>query len=65
MPIYTFYPCRPDGSSPSFKAVDLGSDKAAAETAEALLREHQSAAYMSVFLGERQVLVLERSRAAV
>lgn len=58
MPLYTFYPCKPDGSAPSFEAFDLVSDDAAALFARSLLFEHPCAAWMSVWRDERQVLTL-------
>lgn len=55
MPLYLFFPCKPDGFAPSFEALQLASDDVAAHLARALLREHPHAASMSVWRDERQV----------
>lgn len=56
MPIYTFYPCRPDGSAPTFEAFDLESDVEAQRRAIELLAQHPSCAYVTVWQGDREVL---------
>jgi hypothetical protein len=61
MPIYTFYPCAPDGGSTSFDAADMASDAEAKAHAARLLLEHASSAYVVVWLGERQVMTCERA----
>jgi hypothetical protein len=61
MSIYTFYPCNPDGASPSFIALDLASDADALATAAVQLREHRSSAYVAIWAGERLVANLARS----
>lgn len=63
MPIYTFYPCRTDGSSPTFEAFDLSGDDEALERARRLLDEHECA-FVTVWQGDRQVLTLPRPAAA-
>lgn len=60
MPIYTFYPCRTDGSSPTFEAFDLGGDDEALTRANLMLDEHDSCAFVTVWQGDREVLTLPR-----
>lgn len=62
MPLYTFFPCKPDGTAPSFEAFNLASDEAAALFARSLLFEHPAAASMSVWRDDQQVLTLLRDR---
>lgn len=61
MPLYTLYPSLPDGSSTSFKAVELRSDGAARATAQALLAEHGSAVGVVIWRGDRRVGALRRA----
>jgi hypothetical protein len=56
MPIYTFYPCRPDGSSTTFEAFELDGDDAACGRAALLLEQHPSCAFVTVWRGDREVL---------
>jgi hypothetical protein len=56
MPIYTFYPCRSDGSSTTFEAFELDGDDAAQARAALLLEQHPSCAFVTVWLGDREVL---------
>lgn len=56
MPIYTFYPCRPDGSSTTFEAFELDGDDAARGRAALLQEQHPSCAFVTVWRGDREVL---------
>ena len=56
MPIYTFYPCRPDGSSTTFEAYELEDDSEALQRAVELLAQHPSCAFVTVWQGDREVL---------
>ena len=60
MPIYTFYPCRTDGSSPTFEAFDLAGDDEVLGRANLMLDEHDSCAFVTVWQGDREAM----SRAA-
>jgi hypothetical protein len=56
MPIYTFYPCRADGSSTTFEAFELDGDEEARERASVLLEQHSSCAFVTVWHGDREVI---------
>lgn len=56
MPIYTFYPCRSDGSSTTFEAFELDGDDAARDRAALLVEQHPSCAFVTVWRGDREVL---------
>jgi hypothetical protein len=60
MPLFTFYPCRPDGSSIAFEALECDNDLGALETARRVLREHRSAVEVVIWHGERQVGAVSR-----
>ena len=60
MPMYTFYPCKPDGSATTFEALDLGDDATAAERAGRLIGLHPECAYVNVWQADRKVLKLGR-----
>lgn len=55
MPLFTFYPRRPDGSATAFEALELSDDDAALARARRVLDDHASAADVAVWQGERQV----------
>lgn len=55
MPLYTFYPLRPDGSSLMFASHDLSDDVAALGRVSEILREHGSATSVVIWCGERLV----------
>lgn len=59
MPLYTFYPTRRDGSSPSFEAHELVCDTTALERAVRILTRHESCDTIEVWDGDRQVGVHE------
>lgn len=56
MPMYTFYPCRSDGSSSTFEALELDTDIQAKDHAPRLLRQHPTCAFVTVWRGDREVL---------
>jgi hypothetical protein len=56
MPIYTFYPCRFDGSSTTFEVFELGGDDDARERAAVLKAQHPSCAFVTVWRGDSEVL---------
>ena len=58
--MYTFYLCKPDGSSNSFEMFELPSDKWAALRASVLLTEHPSCAHVALWRGDRQILTRRR-----
>jgi hypothetical protein len=60
MPVFTFYICKRDGSSTSFEAFELESDRDTPDRATAMLAEHLSCAFVSVWQGEREVLTRRR-----
>ena len=60
MPLFTFYPCRGDGSSTAFETFEQPSDTAALRRAEQVLREHPSAVEVVIWQGERLVGAVAR-----
>ena len=65
MPLYTFYPCKPDGSSESFLALELTDDGEAYVRALHVLDRHASASAVVVWHGERKVLTRARVHPAL
>lgn len=63
MPLYTFYPCRPDGTSESFVTMELAGDAEARLRARRVLEAHQSASVVVAWQGERKVFALARTAA--
>lgn len=55
MALYTFYPCKPDGSSETFVCFELLGDGEAYIHAVHVLDQHPSAVHVTVWAGERQV----------
>ena len=55
MPLYTFYPYRPDGTSLAFEFAELPSDEAALAHAEIIQEEHRTASRVDVWAGDRRV----------
>lgn len=55
MPLFTFYPCRADGSSIAFETFECHDDERALHTAQQVLREHRSSVEVVVWQGERRV----------
>jgi hypothetical protein len=60
MPLFTFYPCRPDGSSSALEAEVCRDDAAALFRARRVLDDHASAVEVEVWQGERRVGALAR-----
>jgi hypothetical protein len=55
MPLFTFYPCRDDGTSTAFETFEHPSDLDALERARQVLAQHPSAVEVVVWHGERRV----------
>lgn len=55
MPLFTFYPCRADGSATAFETFEHTNDEAALVRAAQVLHEHTSAVEVVVWQGERRV----------
>ena len=51
--IYSFFPCRADGSSLALDLVDCDDDATAKRIAERILRRHDSAVEVVFWTGER------------
>jgi hypothetical protein len=60
MPLYTFYPCKPDGTSESFVAFELVDDAEAYLRALHVLGQHPSASHIVAWAGERKVFTRAR-----
>jgi len=60
MPLFTFYPCRPDGSSPAFETIECSDDADALVRARRVLDDHRSAVEVIIWQGERRVGALSR-----
>ena len=61
MPLFTFYPCRPDGSATAFETFEEPSVTAALARADRVLREHTSAVQVIVWQGDRRVGAVARA----
>lgn len=61
MPLYMFYPTRPDGLAPSFEAADCASDALAVTHAIEVLGEHAGASHVVVWQGPRCVMTFPRA----
>jgi hypothetical protein len=62
MPLYTFYPCKPDGTADTFITEDLWDDGEACVRALHLLDLHPSATSIAVWAGERKVASRTRGK---
>ncbi|MEW5687182.1 MAG: hypothetical protein AB1942_19890 [Pseudomonadota bacterium] len=60
MPLFTFYPCRADGSSIAFEALECADDDGAFGAARRVLSEHRSSVEVVVWQGERRVGAVSR-----
>lgn len=60
MPLFTFYPCRADGSSTAFETFEEDGDTPALARAERVLSEHPSAVEVVIWQGERRVGAVSR-----
>ncbi|HEV2530333.1 hypothetical protein [Phenylobacterium sp.] len=63
MPLYTFYPCRPDGSSVTFETVELEDDGQAFIHCLDILDQHLSASHVVAWCAERRVTARHRAHA--
>lgn len=61
MPLFTFYPCRADGSSTAFETLECSDDAGALERARRVLEEHRSSVEVIIWQGERRVGALVRA----
>jgi hypothetical protein len=61
MDLYTFFVCKPDGSSTTFEMRELPSDDAVGRHIHAVMAEH-ACAYVTVWCGDRPVLTRHRQR---
>lgn len=60
MPLFTFYPCRPDGSSTAFETLECADDAEALRRARRVLADHLSSVEVVIWHGERRVGALAR-----
>lgn len=60
MTLYTFYPCRDDGTSDTFVCFDLADDTEAHIRALHVLDQHPASSHVVVWAGERKVLTRSR-----
>ena len=63
MPLFTFYPCRSDGSSTAFETFELPDDDGALARARQVLADHASSVEVVIWAGERRVGEVRRSAA--
>lgn len=61
MSLFTFYPCRADGSSVAFQTQECAEDAQALIFARRVLDEHQSSVEVVVWQGERRVGLVVRT----
>jgi len=55
MPLYTFYPCKKDGTSTTFETYDLPDDSSAFLRAHKVAEEHRSCCRVAIWCGGREV----------
>lgn len=60
MALYTFYPCKPDGTSDTFTCLDLQDDGEACLRALQVLDDHGGSSEVVVFAGARRVTTRKR-----
>lgn len=60
MPLFTFYPCRRDGSATTFETFEQSDDAEALIRARQVLAEHASAVEVVAWQGERRVGAVAR-----
>jgi hypothetical protein len=61
MSSYTFFPCQSDGPALSFETLELDDDASALAHAGEMLRKYSTAAYVTVWCGERMVCSVPRN----
>jgi len=66
MPLYIFYPYRPDGCAATWLSAELEGDETAVAYGQGILAAHSSAISVSIFQGERKLtrVALARKRDA-
>jgi len=60
MSLYTFYPCKTDGTSDTFTCLELQDDREAYLRAQQVLDDHRSACEVVVWAGARRVVTRRR-----
>jgi len=55
MPLYTFYPRLPDGTSATFETYDLVDDDASIARARRVAEDHRSCEAVAIWCGSRRV----------
>ena len=61
MQLYTFYPCKADGSSLTFVVFELADDDMALVHALHVLDQHPTCSHVVAWAGERKVLTRHRA----
>ena len=61
VPLFTFYPCRADGSSTAFQTFECRDDAQALSYARRVLDEHLSSVEVVIWQGERKVGAVART----
>jgi hypothetical protein len=61
MSLFTFYPCRADGSSTAFQTLECPDDAQALSFARRVLEDHASSVEVVIWQGERRVGVVVRA----
>lgn len=64
MPLYTFYPNRPDGSSSAFVALEMANDATAQDAAAGMLGEYASCVAVDIWLDDRLVATVRQNHPA-
>ena len=62
--VFTFYPCRQDGSSIAFDVMDLADESTARAYALKVLGRHDSAVEVVIWAGEHRVGAVARENAS-
>ena len=60
MALYTFYPCKPDGTSDTFTSLELQDDVEAYCRALDVLDDHEAAAHVVIWDDDRRIAVRAR-----
>jgi hypothetical protein len=64
MALYTFYPCRDDGTSSTFETCELLDDGEAFLRAQKVAQDHQSCSHVAIWCGARKVRTHPSTEAA-
>ncbi len=64
MPLYTFHPCQPDGTSDTFLAVELPGEEEIRAVALDLMAQNPRCQIVEVWQDDREVAEFRRSEAA-